>query len=209
MTGKMDEDIQKYIRCMNEIKLRDKVIEDHISGSRSTGQPMTNIELICLQFRKIGELIMLSALCAHNAEYQKVRSSIEREWEANKIRKTLDSIHPDFYPIPFDRFVNRSTGEVKNQRVTNDFLSKDECISVIGRCGGILHAFNPYNDAKAFKEVEAVKNIFPEWQNKIRRLLKAHEIKLFGTPLQLWVYMAHGPKNEVLVEERVPVLFNR
>jgi len=194
---------------MNEIKLRDKVIEDHMTGTRSTGQPMTHVELICLQFRKIGELIMLSALCPHKAEYQRVHSSIEREWGANRIRKTLDSIHPDFYPVPFDRIVNLSTGEAKNRRVTNGFLSKDECISLIGRCGGILHAFNPYNDDKVFKEVESVKSAFPEWQSKIRRLLKAHEIKLLGTSLQLWVYMAHGAKSEVLVEERVPVLVNK
>lgn len=194
---------------MNEIKLRDKVIEDHMTRTRSTGQPMTDIELISLQFRKIGELIMLSALCPHKVEYQRVHTSIEKERDANRIRKTLDSIHPDFYPLPFDPTVNLSTGEAKNQRITNGFLSKDECISLIGRCGGVLHGFNPYNDDKVFKEIEGVKNTFQEWQSKIRRLLKAHEIKLLGTSMQLWVYMAHGPKAEVLVEERVPILANK
>ena len=194
---------------MNEIKLRDEVVENHLNGKRTTGKPMTDIELICLQFRKIGELIMLSALCAHRAEYQKVHNNIEKEWDATKIRKIPESIHPDFYPSPFERIVDRDTGKQKNQRVTNNFLSKDECISLIGRCGGILHGFNPYNDDKVFKEVESVKNNFPEWQRKIRRLLKAHEIKLSGTDKQLWVYMGHGPKNQVLVEERVPVKSNR
>ena len=205
----MDDDIQKYIRCMNEIKLRDKVIEDHMTGTRSTGQPMTDIELICLQFRKIGELIMLSALCPQKAEYQRIYNSIAKEWDANRVRKTLDKIHPHFYPLPFDRIVNLSTGEAQNQRVTDGFLSKDECISLIGRCGGILHGFNPYKDDKVFKEIEGVKNSFPEWQSKIRRLLKAHEIKLLGTSMQWWVYVAHGPKHEVLVEQRVPVIVNK
>lgn len=200
-----DDDIQKYIRCMTEIKLRDEVIENHLNGKCTTGQPMTDIEFICLQFRKIGELIMLSALCAHSSEYQKVHSNIEEEWRAAKIRKMLESIHPDFYPSPFERIVNRGTGKQENQLVTNKFLSKDECISLIGRCGGILHGFNPYNDNKVFKEVEAVRNTFPEWQSKIRRFLKTHEIKLSGTDKQLWVYMAYGPKNEVRVEERVPM----
>jgi hypothetical protein len=208
MDGTMDDDIKKYIRCMDEIKLRDKVIEDHMTGIRSTGQLMTDIEFICLQFRKIGELIMLSALCAHNTEYQKIHKSIEKEWDANRIRKTLDTIHVDFYPLPFDRTVNLNRGQAQNQRVADGFLSKDECISLIGRCGGILHGFNPYNDAKVFTEVESVRNAFPEWQIKIRRLLKAHEIKLLGTSKQLWVYMEHGPKGDVLVEERVPVVVN-
>jgi hypothetical protein len=75
----MNEEIQKYIRCMEEIKLRDQVIESHLTGERFTGQPMTNIEFICLQFRKIGELIMLSALCAHKTEYQKIHSSIGKD----------------------------------------------------------------------------------------------------------------------------------
>lgn len=201
----MRDDIQKYIRCMDEIKLRDEVIERYLDGKCTTDQPMTDIEFICLQFRKIGELIMLSALCAHSAEYQKVHNNIEKEWDATKIRKILESIHPDFYPSPFERIVDRDTGKQENQHVTDNFLSKDECISLIGRCGGILHGFNPYNDNKVFKEVEAVKNTFPEWHKKIRRLLKTHEIKLPGIDKQLWVYMAYGPKNEVLVEERVPI----
>jgi hypothetical protein len=117
----------------------------------------------------------------------------------------MERIHPDFYPIPFDRTVNLNTSEAKNRRVINNFLSKDECISIIGQCGGILHAFNPYNDGKVFKNIESVKGNFQEWKSKIRRLLKTHEIKLFGTSTQLWVYMAHGDKAEILVEERVPL----
>lgn len=201
----MKDDIQKYIRCMEEIKLRDKVIEDHLTGKLSTGQPMIDIELICLQFRKIGEMIMLSALCAHRKEYLNVHRNIQKEWEPTKIKKTLDNVHPDFYPVPFDRILDPITKQLRNQRITEGFLSKDECISLIGWCGGILHAFNPYNDQKVFQEVENVKSSFPEWQIRIRRLLKTHEIKLSGTTKQLWVYMAHGPKMQVLVEERVPV----
>lgn len=201
----MDEDIQKYIRCMDEIKLRDQVIESFLTGKLHTGQRMTNIELVCLQFRKIGEIIMLSALCAHKKDFLKVRTSIEKEQNPIAIRKTLDKINPDFYPIPFEIIVEKSTGKQKNERVTSGYLAKDECVSLIGRCGGILHGFNPYNDEKVFKEIEAVENKFPEWQTKVRRLLKTHEIKLSGTSKQLWVYMAYGPKRQVLVEERVPV----
>ena len=154
----MKDDIQKYIRCMDKIKLRDEVLDNHLNGKRTTGQPMVDIELICLQFRKISELIMLSALCAHKAGYQRIHKKIEKEWDAIKIRKTLESIHPEFYPSPFERIGDRNTGKQKNQRVTNDFLTKVECISLIGRCGGILHGFNPYNNDKAFREVEDVKN---------------------------------------------------
>ncbi len=201
----MTDDIQKYIRCMDEIKLRDEVINNHLNGERTTGQPMTDIELICLQFRKICELIMLSALCAHKVVYQRIHKKIEKEWDAIKIRKSLENIHPEFYPSPFERIVDRHTGKQENQPVRSDFLTKAECIYLIGKCGGILHGFNPFNDDKVFKEVEGVKKEFPEWQKKIRRLLKSHQIKLLETDKQLWVYMAHGQENQVLVEERVPV----
>ncbi len=205
----MKDDIQKYIRCMEEIKLRYDVIESHLDGKRTTGQLMTDIEFVCLQFRKAGELIMLSSLCAHKAEYQKIRNSIEKEWDAPKIKKTLESIHPDFYPIPFERTINIITGKATNKRITGGFLTKDECISLIGRYGSILHGFNPYNDDKVFQGVEKVRAMFPKWKTKINRLLKTHEIKLLGTDKQLWVYMAHGPKNGVRVEERVPVTQGR
>lgn len=190
---------------MDEIKLRDQVIESFLTCKRHTGQRMTDIELVCLQFRKIGEIIMLSALCAHKKDFIKVQSNIEKEWDATKIRKILDKIHPDFYPVPFERFVEQSTGNQKKERVRSGYLTKDECITLIGRCGGILHGFNPYNDNKVFKEIAAIENNFPDWQKKLRKLLKAHEIKLSGTDKQLWVYMAYGPEHQVLVEERVPV----
>ena len=164
----IENDIQKYIRCMNEIKIRDQVIEDHLTGKRSTGQRMTDIELVCLQFRKIGELIILSALCAHKEEYRKVCKNIEKQWEAAKIRKTLDSIHPEFYPIPFERVFDPTIGMQKNERVKDGFLSKDECISLIGRCGGILHGFNPYDDKRVFAEVQKIEALFPQWQKRIR-----------------------------------------
>jgi len=200
----MEDEIQKYIRCMVEIKLRDQVIKSHLTGKCSTGQPITDSELICLQFRKIAELILLSALCAHRDEYLKVHRNIEKEWDTGKIQRTLDNIQPDFYPVPFVRVVDQFTGKEKIQRVTNGFLSKDECISLICQCGKILHGFNPYNDVNTFKEVEDVKDNFPEWLSKIRRLLYRHEIKLFGTDKRLWVYMCYGAKRKVLVEERVP-----
>lgn len=190
---------------MNEIKLRDQVIESYLSGKKSTGQKMTDIELIALQFRKICEIIMLSAICVHKTEFQKKYKNIEKEWDPIKINKTLQNIHPDFYPTPFERVIDIKTGKQKNNKITENYLKKDECISIIGQCGNLLHGFNPYNDDKVFINIGKRKKAFPEWQSKIRRLLKTHEIKLFGTSKQLWVYMAHGKKQEVYVEERIPI----
>ncbi|RPJ78976.1 MAG: hypothetical protein EHM20_02590 [Alphaproteobacteria bacterium] len=190
---------------MKEIKLRDKVIENILGCKNSTGRRMTNIEFVCLQFRKICEIIILSALCAHKRDFIKVRSNIKKVSEPNKIRKILEKIHPEFYPIPFERIIDKSTGKPKNELITNGYLTKDECIDLIGRCGGVLHGFNPYNDTEVFKEVDAVENQFSEWQMKVRRLLKTHEIKLLGMSKQLWVYMAKGPNQKVSVEERVPL----
>ena len=200
----MDDDIQKYIRCMTEIKLRDQVIEDFLTGKRHTGLRMTDIEFVCLQFRKIGETIMLSALCAHKKVLLEVLTNIEKVWNPTAILKTIDKIHPDFYPVPFERGVDKSTGMPKNEPMTSGYLTKDECISLIGRCGGILHGFNPYDDEKVFKKINAVENKFPEWQTKVRKLLTTHAIKLFGTSKQWWVYTYGQP--QVRVEERVPIM---
>lgn len=200
----MQDDIQKYIRCMDEIKLRDAVIDNFLNGSRTTGKLMIDIELICLQFRKICELIMLSALCIHKTEFQRIHKKIEKEWDPIKINKTLENIHHEFYPNPFERIVDSDTGRQKNIRITKEFLTRSECISLIGRCGGLLHGFNPLNDDKVYKEVEKIRSKFPEWKKRIGRLLKTHEIKLSGTSKQLWVYMAYGEENKVFVEERVP-----
>lgn len=200
----MRNDIQKYIRCMNEIKLRYEVIDANLKGLKSTGQIMTDIEFVCLQFRKIGELIILSALCVHKEVYQKLISKIEKEWNAKKIKKILDHIHPEFYPDPFLLDYNSINKPPETIKVNDDYLTKNECIDMIGKCGGILHAFNPYNDKAKYNEVKSVENKLKIWKKKIWVLLNQHIIKLYNSGKLLFVYMSGGNNGDVLVKEMEP-----
>lgn len=173
-------DVQLYIRCMDEIRLRDSVLRAFISRTHSTGLPIVDIEVQALQFRKIGETLMLASLCVHKKQYTSVRNRIQKEWDPNAIKNTLDRIHPDFYPVPFTRTRDPQTGKSKNQRILDGFLSKTECISMIGGCSAVLHAFNPFNDETAYATVDAVKAQFPLWRRNIRRLVNSHEIRLLA-----------------------------
>ena len=53
-------EIVKYRDCLWEIKKRIDVIKSHLNGRYFTEHLITDVELMCLQFRKIVELIALS-----------------------------------------------------------------------------------------------------------------------------------------------------
>lgn len=186
---------------MEEIKYRDRVISELLQKKFTTGQPMIDIELACLNFRKICELVAISSICAHRDVFEKLFVSIEKEWNATKIFKKIRNVHPKFYPIPFERVIEN--GKPVNKAIDNDFLTEESCKSVIGRCGDLLHGFNPYGHDQKFNRVRDVESKFTDWLNSIRNLLKAHEIVLYKTNKRLWVYMDRGD-GKVYVEERVP-----
>ena len=85
-----EEDIQKNLQCMEEIKGRVEVIKSFLRREAKTGHRITDEESLCLQFRKVLELIALSSLAAHHQEYEKIRSSFRADWHAQNIIKAIE-----------------------------------------------------------------------------------------------------------------------
>ena len=85
------DDIQRYVQCMEIIKLRIEVINKFLSMELSTGMPTPDIECICLQFRMVFESMALSSLCAHRVRYEQIKKTFSKEWDPNKIIKTGSS----------------------------------------------------------------------------------------------------------------------
>lgn len=200
----MNEDFQKYCDCMEQIKVRIGVI-DFILGDLSSWKttPMTDIEFLFLQFRKILELIAFSSICANRETYQKVRREVnsnwENDWRADGIIKIIENFNPNFFPIPVKEVVDSNSTKRKLEMVKNNVLDKSLFKTIYGQCKNFLHAEHPYNAST--KNLSSIKKKMLIWKNKIINLLNTHTVQLIDLDKRLHVYMQDANTGNVVVWE--------
>jgi hypothetical protein len=182
------EIINRYCACMEEIKLRTKVIEGFLTGSISTGYLPTNIESICLQFRKILELIALGSLVAHRESYSKQRANFAKDWHAARILEAIQRINPAFYPVPTKQVPDASGKITRVEDVMDPYLRRDDFVTLYQTCSNLLHASNPFGEPKDYVSFGSAAI---GWLNKIKGLLNHHQIQLPEDDFQLWVLMVN------------------
>ena len=199
-----DEDITRYCDCMEEVKRRTLTVTTLLAGDWTTPFRATNVEFMCLQVRKILELVALASITANKEEYAKQRAKFDRDWHAERILRDLEKVNPRFYPEPGVQVVDESTGKVTDlrNREENDWLTQDQFVAVYNRCSEMLHAANPYGTQANHSEFE---ELVPEWNQRIVNLLNHHQIKLLDSDLMLWVLMENREDGRVhaFVMERV------
>ncbi|ELZ1262026.1 hypothetical protein SPN99_004270 [Vibrio fluvialis] len=168
--------IDQYLELLQEIKCRTHVITSlDISGNYPFHN--VNVELACLQIRRILELIAFASLTSNVELYSKEYEKFAKFWNAERMLRDMETVHPLFYPMP----VYQSPTEYGTELVALDeelFLTKKDFVKVYKKCGAVMHSDNPYGskvDYGYYKE-----NIVL-WMNKIRNLLNAHKIKLVGS----------------------------
>ena len=173
----MATDISKYRQNLFDIKKRVEVISEHLQGIRNTKYLITEVEFLCLQFRKVLELIALSSLIANKDEYSKVHEKFAKHYNARLIFQDLERINPEFYPIPSEQKLKMVDGKkVYDLEIINEnYLTKEDFLLVYEKCGGLLHAENPYGHKR---DLKAIKLEFPVWKDKIIVLLNHHSITL-------------------------------
>ena len=186
-----DKERNKYANVMNEIKRRTRVIYSFLNKERDAVYTAVNIELMCLQIRKILELIALASLVANQRIFLKKVQNLQSMWNAKFILNDIEKINPNFYPNPIDEVPSKEKGIVSDWiDVKEGYLTKEEFIKVYEKCGKILHAENPLGNGTDYKYYE--KNI-PIWINQIKRLLNSHTVKLLNDPNIYLVHMQeHG-----------------
>jgi hypothetical protein len=190
------DDVQKYISCMEEIKLRTSVVNSFLRHEKTTGFIMTDVEFICLQFRKMFELIVFASMTANKEEYANLREKFATDWRAEYIISALEKINPAFYPIPSNQVIGES-GKVKEVIDLEDgFLTKEKLLKAHEKCGGLLHANNPYRESKDINYF--IKN-FPIWLTETINLLNHHQVQLTDSKKQLWVVMQANTDGKVHV----------
>ena len=172
---------------MEEIKKRIEVIRAFIDGRSNTLYKQTNAESICLQVRKILELIALSSLVANKDAYAKNRKKFAKDWHAKRILSEIESINPKFYPVPSRQILDGKSGKViKTEKINSGYLTRHEFEKIYDKCGGLLHATNPFSQQK---DIDEFLQTVPVWMSKVMTLLNHHEIQLTQDDLQFWVVM--------------------
>jgi hypothetical protein len=181
-----NEDIAKYVACMEEIKLRTTAAASMLRKEVTTSFPATNIEFICLQIRKILELIALASVSANKEEYAKQYGNFFKHWKAKAILESVEKVNPQFYPYPLKQKGDQSQNIREVEPVSKRFLTRVDFESAYDACCQALHASNPYGAAinYAFLEKE-----IPDWIQKIKTLLNHHMVQLFNKKQSLWVIM--------------------
>jgi hypothetical protein len=189
----MKAEIEKYRNNLLEIKRRIEVIDEHILGIRSTRYLITEVEFLCLQFRKILELIALSSLVANRAEYIKQHEKFAKHCNARLIFQDLERINPGYYPVPTNQVVKEKNGEkyFDLQQVLDGYLTKEEFIKIYNNCGRMMHAENPYGQKK---DIIALRKLFPIWRDKIVKLLNHHNITLVDNDTMI-IGLMHGSED--------------
>ncbi len=172
----------KYIEQMEEIKCRIASIEILVEVSIARLYLPVVTESIYLQFRKILELIAMASLVVNKEAMEEFGNSMQKlsgEWNGCKILKQVESINPEFYPVPIEEKLSedpRVKAELENK--TSGFLTKDMFSELYDKkCGLILHADNPL---KKQTNCEELWDESPVWKMRIMELLNTHQINLVG-----------------------------
>lgn len=182
--------IAEYCSLMEEIKHRNHVINIVASGKLADAIPPRAAEELCyLQLRMICELIALGSLVAHGDIKATRTRKLSKRYEADWILKTMDRLHPNFYPRP-SRQIHDTSGKVKSiEPIASGFLTRPELSKLYHECGGALHrgTLESVLSGKAKKRPD-FKRIL-SWMERIVTLLNHHQIALIDATHEYWIIM--------------------
>jgi hypothetical protein len=166
---------------MRETMRRVEVLDEFVAGRARTTYPQTTAESMCLQIRKVLEIIAYSSLVSHRQSYVAVRKNFARDWHANRIIAQVAQLNPDFYPRPIVGF-----GALGPNYVRGGYLTRTQFEQIYERCGALLHAKNPFGVSKS---VSAFSRSVPQLITRIKALLQEHVLQLMNSTDLIWVVM--------------------
>jgi len=176
---------------MEEIKRRTGVVDFFLGGKGHALYQPTTIESICLQLRKILELIAFGSLVANKESYSAVYAKFATNWNARLLLRDLERVNPDFYPKPVvevpspDPKVRR---HLENRQL--DYMTKQEFERIYEKCGAMMHADNPYGSRIDYKYyLERL----PAWRTQAVNLLSNHQVRLLN---EKGFYLIHMKENQ-------------
>jgi len=171
---------------MEEVKRRMAVIDAFMVGVAHAVYMPTTSESICLQLRKILELVAMASLVANKDEFSKVYAKFAKYWNAKLLLRDLEGINPDFYPKPvLENQSGKPAIKSEWQDRPPDYLDKASFVKLYDDCSAIIHASNPYGAKIDYAHYQ---RSIPAWRQQIVNLLSCHQVRLAGDPN---IYLVH------------------
>jgi hypothetical protein len=194
----MADDTKLYINCMEEARLRVNFVKELPARNGSTSFQAIDQELVFLQLRKILELIAFASLTANKAKYNAAYKKLTTVWNAKELLRNLEKINPEFYPLPVQHPQVQPDG-TKHCAAVDEFLTKDDFVSLYDVASTFLHVGNPFSTAKP---VITMRYNVRQWLERIQALLKLHVVRLVDGNLWIVQIPEQGPVKMWLAEPR-------
>ena len=179
----MSDPAKAYCDCMEDVKVRLKLIRSITEGHSPLGSEGLNGEVVCLLLRRVLEQIVFGSLVAHREAYEAVHKDVETVWRAKRLLERLGQVHPDYYPKPVKRSPWQPNAVINFVDVKRGYLTKEDFVFLYDTASNGIHTWNP------FKNAERVLNFrisIAEWVKRIETLLQLHYIKFAGSP-DVWL----------------------
>lgn len=184
-----------YCTLMNEVKNRTFAVNQILNGQTTTSYQATNIEFMCLQLRKILELISMGSLVMNKDLFEEIGLKYAQYWNAKYILSDIERLNPDFYPIPIIEVPSDKKNIVNDlQNKTSRYLTRDDFVSVYNKCGRMMHASNPFGSKYDY---DFYNQKIAEWLNLIIELLNSHLIHIKGIDGFYLIHMQEDGKEDV------------
>lgn len=167
----------EYKKILMEISRRLLVVESFLTGGASTIYFRTDIEAMCLQIRKILELIAFGSLVANKEIFSSQHKEFSKYRKASKMISDMGKINPEFYPIPKYKRPSLKDGYDSELYTPpeSEYLTKKTFLKIYKKCDAVLHNDNPYGSISNY---DYYKDNIPIWTTMIFTLLNSHSIKL-------------------------------
>jgi hypothetical protein len=163
--------LDAYCTLLEEAKQRLLVMEVLLNGK--TGLHGGAVHESCyLQLRMLCEVIALGCLIAQGDI--EPSGKIKKAYEAGKIIRYLETLHPEFYPHAATQ--TKSGPDTYDAVIIGEgFLTKNELIQLYNKCGNILHR-GTVRDVFGYLDWEPSHAEIRAWKAKIETLLRLHII---------------------------------
>lgn len=211
-----DMNIKIFNNYYGELKYRLQRISDLCEVCFVTNKTIDNIlfESICLQLRKILEIIAMSSLISNKKVFNTVKTEIFKEWNAKNIIKEIEKYSKNVFPIESYEYCEFDTSNIfeftnKAIKTSKPILSKDLFCEIYDRCGGILHIANPFgNKPSMSKKINYICSNIGPWIDCIYNTYLFCSIAPYdngGREYKLYMGNLKGMDNKVYLYQTVTI----
>ena len=180
----IDNPIEMYLKAMREFKQRILLVGGMCENVYMVKKAanIIDIESICLQIRKLLELIAMSSLIMNKQVFQQTGDKFKKMWNAKYILKDIKRIHPEYFPMTISGMLKQDENEkLVMEQIDYEVLTENEFCKIYDKCGKALHVPNPFSvDENIIKEFW---DVIPKWLDLIYLTMEKHIVFLYGTDL--------------------------